>query len=101
MIFTIRSDTPPNYTLCENDTAKSILQNITLIIGTKRGTVPMYREFGIPMAFLDRPAIVAATVLAAEVEEALERFEPRCTPKNIRCEANELGEMVIILEVEI
>lgn len=76
MIFTVRSD-EHNYTFCENDTIRSILQNISLIIGTKKGTIPMYRDFGLPMAFVDRPSQVATTILAAEATEAIEKSMSR------------------------
>lgn len=99
MIFTVRSD-EHNYTFCENDTIRSILQNISLIIGTKKGTVPMYRDFGLPMAFVDRPSQVATTILAAEATEAIEKYEPRAELKNARYEQNEKGVLVVILEVE-
>ncbi len=101
MTFTVRTDTAPDYTLCEDDTTKSILQNISLILGTRKGTVPMYREFGLSMEFVDKPMDVAQTMMYAEIEEAFEEFEPRATLTDISFEANYKGELVAVLEVEI
>lgn len=68
---------PFEYTLVENSELRSILQNVHLILTTRRGTVPMYREFGIPMRFLDMPSTMAKEVATVEVMEAIEQFEPR------------------------
>ena len=37
------------------DTVKSVLQAIKIILTTPKGTVPMYRDFGVNMDFLDLP----------------------------------------------
>lgn len=99
--YTIRSDTPPDYTLCENDTAASVLQNIALLVATKQGTVPGYREFGIPMRFIGMPERIASTVAAQEVVDAVEQFEPRATLNEVQVQYAAGGKMVLILEVAI
>lgn len=99
--YTIRSDTPPDYTLCENDTAASVLQNIALLVATKQGTVPGYREFGLPMRFIGMPERIASTVAAQEVVDAVEQFEPRATLNEVQTQYAEGGKMVLILEVAI
>ncbi len=63
--------------LNETDRVQSVLQNIAIILSTRQGTVPLYREFGLPMRFLDKPIPAARTLLVAEVKEAIEAFEPR------------------------
>lgn len=40
---------------CESDEAKSIVQNIAVILATAKGTAPGEREFGVDMSFLDLP----------------------------------------------
>lgn len=99
--YTIRSDTPPDYTLCENDTAASVLQNIALLVATKQGTVPGYREFGLPMRFIGMPERIASTVAAQEVVDAVEQFEPRATLNEVQTQYAAGGKMVLILEVAI
>lgn len=76
-MYEISNAEPFEYTLAENDTVRSILQNVHLILTTRRGTVPVYREFGIPMRFLDRPSTLAKSVATVEIMEAIERYEPR------------------------
>lgn len=99
--YTIRSDAPPDYSLCENDTAASVLQNIALLVATKQGTVPGYREFGLPMRFIGMPEKIASTVAAQEVVDAIEQFEPRATLNEVQAQFAEGGKMVLILEVAI
>ena len=103
MTHTIRSDDLLQVKLCESDTVQSVLQNISVILSTRKGTVPMYREFGIDMEFLDKPAEVAKTLMASSIQEAVEKFEPRATVKNISFKSDDSvpGKMVVILEVEI
>ena len=77
MVYTVSTDTPPQLTLGENDTIKSVLQNVYLILATRKKTVPMYRHFGLQMAFVDKPILAAETISAAEIREAIAEFEPR------------------------
>lgn len=103
MSYTIRSDEKMSYSLCESDTVKSVLQNCHLILTTRKGSIPMFREFGLDMDFVDRPMPVAQVMILPQVKEALEKFEPRAKFVNLTFEqsANDPGRMIPILEVEI
>ncbi len=103
MRYTFRSDAPPDYTICENETVRSVAQNILLIISTKRGTVPMYREFGLPMNFIDKPIPIYEAIFTEEVSAALEQFEPRARLISTSFDHSQAigGKSVAILEVEI
>lgn len=88
--------------LNESDTIASVLQNISMILSTKQGTVPMYREFGLPMNFVDKPAPVARTLMVAEITEAIKRFEPRATVLDIAFKSDDItGKVIPAVEVEI
>lgn len=63
--------------LNEPDRIRSILQNVAIVLGTWKGSVPLYREFGISSEFMHRPIPVAKTMLRAEIREAVEKYEPR------------------------
>lgn len=103
MRYTVRGDDNVNLTLCENDKVKSILQNIHLILTTRKGSVPMYREFGLDMDFVDKPIPVAQTLMVSRVKDALEKFETRAEFANISFEYDESfpGGIIPILEVDI
>ena len=63
--------------LNEPDRTRSILQNVAIVIGTWKGSVPLYRAFGVSSEFMHKPVPVAKAMLRAEIREAVEKFEPR------------------------
>lgn len=101
MDITVNSEKDYGMVFKENDTVRSIVQNIALLLSTKKGTVPMYREFGLPMKFIDKPIDVAETMTVLEVTEALEEFEPRAKLRNINLTKSASGRMAIEVEVTI
>ncbi len=78
----------------QSDEAASIAQNIALLLRTKKGTVPMYREFGIPMEFLDKPPDIAENLAVQEAAEAVEEFEPRAKLEELTAENGKLTVIV-------
>lgn len=101
MNITVNSNEDYSVVFQENDAARSIIQNIALLLNTKKGTVPMYRDFGLPMEFIDKPVDVAETMAVLEVSEALEKFETRAVLKDLSLEKSKDGKMVIIVEVTV
>lgn len=85
------------------DTARSVLQNVAIILATPKGTVPMYRDFGVDMSFLDLPIPAAKVRLISEIREAVETWEPRVTVTGVRFSETDAdkGVLVPIVEVEI
>ncbi len=90
-------------TLNETDTVKSVLQNIRIILSTRQFSVPLYREFRLPMQFLDKPIPVAKVLLIAEIRDAITEFEPRANVLNVTVEIDENapGKVHATVEVEI
>lgn len=88
--------------LNETDPVRSALQNIAVILSTRRGSVPMYRDFGLTMDFLDKPLPVARVLMISEVREAVERWEPRATVLGVSfSEEAPPGVLIPAVEVEI
>ena len=89
--------------LNEPDPIASVLQNISVILRTQQGTVPMYREFGLPMKFLDKPIPVAKPMLYIEAKEAIELYEPRATVLDVLFteDPSAPGKLIPAVEVEI
>lgn len=87
----------------ETDTVASVLQNVAIILKTPKGSVPMYRDFGLPMDFLDKPMPVARNMLKVAVREAVERWEPRAEVVDVTLAANASnpGELNPTVEVKI
>lgn len=57
---------------------EEIIQNVRAIVTTEKGTVPMYREFGISCDALDKPIASAQTLITSEIVAAVKKYEPRC-----------------------
>lgn len=89
--------------LNETDIVASVLQNVGIILATRRGSCPLYRDFGIPIDFLDRPIPVAKTLAYAEIKEAIEAYEPRATVVGVTFseDANTPGLLIPTVEVSI
>lgn len=87
----------------ERDVVSSVLQNIAVILSTPRGSVPLYRDFGLDMSFLDKPIPVAKVLMVAPVREAVERWEPRAKVQNVffAADPSQPGTLIPTVEVEI
>ena len=79
---------------------EEILQNVSMIVSTIKGTVPLDREFGISADLVDAP-INRQSQLIAEVADAIARFEPRARLHRIEFTGNERGELNPTLTLEI
>ena len=88
-------------TLNDSDPVASVLQNVAVILSTRRLSAPLYRDFGLPMGFIDKPLPVAKTMAIAEIEEAVEAYEPRARIARITFDDSEPGQLTPIVEVEI
>lgn len=99
MSYTVSASRRKGIVLNEPDRTESILQNISLLLQTWQGDVPLYREFGLPMQFVDRPMNTAAPVMIVEIREAIQRFEPRAELVAVRFTHDASG--VLIPEVEV
>lgn len=103
MSYMVSSKDLGSITLNENDTVKSVLQNIAIILSTRQLSVPLYRDFGLPMQFIDKPVAVAKPLLIAEIKDAISEYEPRVTVLNVTLETdiNAPGKLNANVEVEI
>lgn len=90
-------------TLNEDDPVKSVLQNVKMILTTRQLTVPLYRDFGLPMQFLDRPMAAARLLLITEIHEAIAKYEPRAKvlAVNIEMDPDVPGKMHATVEVDV
>ncbi len=83
MSYIVSANDPGKIILSQKDPVANILQNICMILRTRQLSCPLYREFGLPMRFVDRPFTVARSILMVEVKEAVEQFEPRAEVVNV------------------
>lgn len=87
--------------LGEKNLVRSILQNVAIILRTRYGTCPMYRGFGLPQNYLDKPIPAAKSLLYAEIKEAVEEYEPRCSVTNISFSGDPASPNGLIPRVEV
>lgn len=89
--------------LNETDPVKSILQNVSIILRTIKGSCPMYRGFGIDATLIDLPIPAAKVLLFSQIREAIEEYEPRVRVKSVDFDTQEEMQGVLspIVEVEI
>ena len=67
---------------------EEILQNVRTVLTTFKGTVPLDRDFGISVEYVDKPLPVAQTLMQAAVIDAIEEFEPRATVESVTFDEN-------------
>lgn len=80
---------------------EEILQNIRMILGTIKGTVPLDRRFGISDDIIDKPTN-RTDRLNQEVFESIERNEPRAKVVSITTKTdNSNGKVSIVVGVKI
>jgi phage baseplate assembly protein W len=56
---------------------QEIIQNVRTIISTRKGNVPLDRDFGLDWGFVDQPLAVSQAMLSAEVVRQVKKYEPR------------------------
>lgn len=99
------SDIEVGFAYGEDDTAVTmeIIRNVRTLLLTPIGTCPLYRDFGVDVAYLDFPPNIAKGLFTASVIEAVEKWEPRVRVTDVSFEANGLegqlrAKVVIALE---
>ncbi len=103
MRFQVDTESSVPLKLNETDPLASIMQSIRVILATRQGTIPHYRDFGLPQQFLDKPEPVARTMMAVEIREAIERFEPRVRFIGVSFRSDPVvpGRIIPTVEVEV
>jgi phage baseplate assembly protein W len=79
-----------------------VIQNVRTILTTRRGTVPLDRDFGISFDFLDSPINKTQAKAEQEIFLQLKRYEPRAVLKQIIWESDALsGQIFPSVKVEV
>lgn len=103
MEYTVSATDLAHIRLKEENEIKEILRNVAVILATPKGSVPMYRSFGLDMRFLDKPMNVAKEMAVIPVREAIEEWEPRAVFKNITLfpDPSNPGKLGFTVQIEI
>lgn len=92
MTYELDLESSPTWNLAPNSTAEEILQNVRCLLMTARGTVFLYRDFGLDTTLIDTPLNVAQSRFTAEVARAIAKYEPRCRLKQITWQKSDAAE---------
>lgn len=102
MSYLIDTSAPEPLAFGVTDLAEAVKQNVRVIISTRMGSCPLYREFGLDQSFIDRPVSAAKPLIVAALKEAIEKFEPRAIVQSVTFKAGSgAGSLTPIVEVEI
>lgn len=103
MEYTVSATDLSHIRLDEDDRVNEILRNVAVILSTPKGSVPMYRDFGLDMSFLDKPMNVAKNMAVIPVREAIEEWEPRAVYKGMKLtqDPSNLGKLDFTVQIEI
>jgi phage baseplate assembly protein W len=80
--------------------AEEILRCIRNLIMTPVGTVPLDRDFGIDQSILGLPIDTAQSLLAVEIIDKVERYEPRVSVSEVELTANIDGQIIAKVVIE-
>ena len=81
-----------------SDDVREILQNVRTILSTRKGSVPLDRDFGLTWEHIDKPMPVAEMLMRSEVIDAVEKYEPRATVVSVDFDQTPTDEMDGILK---
>ena len=77
------------------DLLSEVSQNLRTIISTSKGTVPMFREFGLDNAIVDLPVNSALAKVQSDIIMAVKKFEPRIKLSSINFEGDHNGKLAV------
>jgi len=77
------TDSLPKEIIFGTTGAQEVIQNVKLIITTRKGTQPLDRNFGISFDFLDSPMPRVRAMIEQEIFMALRRYEPRAVLRQV------------------
>lgn len=62
---------------------EGIAQEVRTLLGTRKGSVPLDREFGIDWTVVDAPVMSAIPLYVADVASQIERYVPRVAVESV------------------
>ena len=85
------------------DRTEAVLQSVAVVLGTRRGSVPLYRGFGLSWDLVDRPVQTARAQLFAQIRAALKIYVPEVelVRVDVRTDPDDPGRLIPVVEVEV
>ncbi len=103
MSYTVSSKNFGTFDAGGNGVVEKILQGIANVLVTPKGSVPLYRDFGLDMRPLDRPEPIAKQRMRSNIREAVERWVPEAVVVDMDIEDDpaQPGRPIFTVEVEL
>ena len=77
-----------------DDSLADIDRQLNPLLTTRAGTMPLDRDFGLTMDYLDRPAAVAKSLYVAELVEKVGTFLPAIRVREVKWQAGADGRVL-------
>ena len=77
-----------------NDAMAELDRKLDLLYSTREGTMPLDREFGLNMDFVDMPPEAAKSLYTAEVTEKVAKFIPTVRVQEVTWGAGAQGNLI-------
>lgn len=94
MQYEVSVKAPESIDIAPKNDVNEILQNVSTILATTKGTIPLDREFGIDGSVIDMPTMQAQAYLTNEIFQAIRRYEPRVSIDNITFDGEISGKLI-------
>ena len=92
----------PTFSFAPKSLEQEVMQNLSLLIGTVRYSLPLAREMGLGSEYLHRPQNAAQALIGQDIYENAETYEPRVNILNVNFGADSAtGETYIKIEAEV
>lgn len=101
MAYVVTSVDPMDLSLIDDDAVVIALQSVHAVINTRKGSVPMNRDYGLSQEFLDQPLNVAMPMIVADVKESVEDNVPGVEVSDVIVEYTDDGRLSVSVEVEV
>ena len=88
----------PNVDFDPPSEVREILQNVRTILSTRKGSVPLDRDYGLTWDHVDKPIQTAQMLMRSEIVDEIERYEPRAKVVSIEFDENIEGVMDGLLQ---
>lgn len=83
------------------ESVAEVLQNVRILLGTTKFSVPLDRELGLKTSLIDRPTPQAQALISADIVQAIRRWEPRAKVEKITFTGDKEGRLVPKVQVRI
>lgn len=99
--LTIMDNQNVEYNLWPDTVAEEVIQNILTLLRTEKYSVPLHRELGLSMDYVDAPTVAAQAMIRSDLFEMIPKYEPRVKVERISFSRAEENVSTLIPKVQV